>query len=238
MTDREIVQKLQILRTTKPNSDWAVSARANLLRILDSDSKLSVHRSEARVGFRLSFPYAKISAGFAFVAVMLMITSTIVAQSSLPGSPLYKIKIAFEGASTIIIPGDGLEVTFVERRVDEASKLAISKLSEDEADIVLQKIDGYRKDIEEIRDLAPLEGSDSAVVLAKVAVIKQQTSVLTAAINHTDSGTFAESLRVLIAERVETCTDESIVAEIGELLENGDIAGLIEANELSARCGE
>ncbi len=228
MTDRDIIQKLQTLRTTKPNSEWAISARKNLINHLEMDADSS------KGGLLHTFSYAKVSAGFAFVAVMLMITSTIVAQSSLPGSLLYGVKIAFEGASTVIVPGEGLEVTFVERRVDEVSRLAVSKLEVEEADIVLQKMDGYRKEIEEAK---AIEG-DSDKINEKVATIKKEARVLTAAINKTDSGTFVDSLRALIVERMETCTDEGIAADVGELLENGDIASLIEANELSARCEE
>ena len=184
-----------------------------------------------KYGLLHTFSYAKVSAGFAFVAVMVMITSTIVAQSSLPGSPLYRVKIAFEGASTVVVPGKSIEITFVERRVEEASQLAISNLEEDEVDIVLQTLEGYRQDIAQVR-----ESEASTDSVEKIESIRDHASVLTVAITNTDSGTFLENLRGLIMERVENCTDENLVAEVNELLASGDIASVIGASELSARC--
>lgn len=194
---------------------------------------IEMNEDSSQYGLLHTFSYAKVSAGVAFVAVMVMITSTIVAQGSLPGSPLYSVKRAFEGASTVVVPGQGIEITFVERRVEEASKLAISNLEEDEVDVVLQTLEGYRQDIAQVR-----ESDASKDSVETIESIKDNARVLTVAITNTDSGTFLENLRGLIAERVLGCADEDLAAEVNELLASGDIASVIEASELSARCSE
>ena len=47
MTEKDLLKQLKELRRIKPNINWAISARANLVRLLEEDTRLSV-LSEAK----------------------------------------------------------------------------------------------------------------------------------------------------------------------------------------------
>lgn len=241
MKEQDLIKKIQKLKMIQPSNDWAVLARANLVRIVDEDTKLSARRSEAKEGFLQwgDLPFARfltparMSAGFAFSVVALMVLSTVLAQRSLPGQPFYSVKIALENAQTTVTPGSerrlNLRVSFAERRVTEVSQLASDKLNDEHVAVLSETLNTYRE---------VLEGSGDVEMLDEtVALIQEQTRVLTVAINESDDAvTFEDNLRASIEERLADCTDSEFTASITELLASGDIASLIEANELSVRC--
>ena len=241
MKEQDLIKKIQQLKTIQPNNDWAVSARANLVRIIDEDTRLSARRSEAKEGFIRwgDLPFAsfltpaRMSAGFAFSIVALMVLSTVLAQRSLPGQPFYSVKIALENAQSTVTPGSerrlNLRASFAERRVTEASQLASDKLNDEHVAVLSETLDAYREVLEEVTDVEMLNET--------VALIQEQTRVLTVAINESDASvTFEDNLRASIEERLTDCTDAEFMAQITELLASGDVKSLIEANELSVRC--
>lgn len=237
MNDHDLIQQIQALKAIKPSSDWALLTRANLIRIVDSDTKLSAQgtRQLAETKGYHFFALLRSVTAFALTAFVLAAVGSAVVNESLPGQTLYSVKIALEGAQTALTPGDNLNLkaTFTERRVEEASQLASSNLAGEEADTLAEKLADYRKEIEAVRAT-----EDTDKLRQKIAVIEEQTRVLTVAISHSNGATFEENLRTTIAEKLRACSDEELVEHVGELLESGIISDLIEANELSVRCSE
>lgn len=246
MQDKDLINKIQRLKTIQPNNDWAVSARQNLVNHIESSQPsaishlLKVFRSFNHLPLAIShlplasfFTPARMSAGFALTIVVLMVGSTILSQRSLPGQPFYSVKIALESAQSTVTPGSerrlNLQVSFAERRVAEVSQLASDKLNDEHIAVLSETLDAYREVLEEVTDAEMLNET--------VALIQEQTRVLTVAINESDaSATFEDNLRASIEERLTDCTDADFTAQITELLASGDVASLIEANELSVRC--
>jgi hypothetical protein len=237
MNDHDLIQQIQSLKAIKPSSQWAFSARANFVSILDADTKLSTPRIRQMAETRGFLSILRSATAFALTAFVLAAVGASAVNQSLPGQPLYSAKMALEGAQTTVTPGAdklNLKATFTERRVDEASQLASNKLSGEEADTLTQKLEGYRKDIAEVR-----ESHDSDALSQKVAVVEEQTRVLAAAINDADSSdTFEKNLRNAVEGRLSECDDEDLVADAEELMEEGGVASLIDAHELSLRCAD
>jgi len=70
-------------------------------------------------------------------------------------------------------------------------------------------------------------------------IIKESAETLAMVLSSTnDESDFTTTLRVMIASRLTSCANEEMLANIQALLATGEVANLIEANELSVRCTE
>lgn len=231
MNDQKLIQNLQALKTIKPNNDWALSARANIVREVYSGTRLGIR--SVRPLLEKTFARQAFAGVFIAALLLVLVGGMVWSQTSLPGSRLYPVKLVSEDVRELIAADKvGFEAARTEERVEEASKLASERLSEEEKVAVTEKLANYKKSLAEVK-----KAGDGKALAKAVQEVAGQTRLLTAAMSEINgSKTLTETLRAKTEERLVACTDEALAKEIRELLEEGSVPSLISAAELSFRC--
>lgn len=120
MTERELIKKLQELRRIKPDKEWAILAKNNIL----GEEKYETSPSFISI---LRVIFAKPTyAGLAIIFVGFFGTFTF-AQNSLPGDTLYPIKKITERAHAIFVSEKEkpeFNLNLASKRLEELSKIA------------------------------------------------------------------------------------------------------------------
>ncbi|MDX1535962.1 MAG: DUF5667 domain-containing protein [Candidatus Spechtbacterales bacterium] len=245
MENKDLLKQLESLKEIKPKEDWATSARESLISHIDNsiesssqnlinDSSYFARNWETlKDNFAVVMSHAKIATAGTLALFLGIIGGVFVAQDSVPGSALYPVKIASEDVHQIVSRDKAsLRASFAVERFDEAAKLATTKLSEEDAEEVSQKLEEYKNNIEEAKTSSTEEDLDVAVEVAK-----QDAEALTSIISESnDSVTLADNLRNKTEGHLANCEDEKLSTEISELLEEGGLSALIDAHLLALKC--
>jgi hypothetical protein len=118
MREKDLIKQFKALKNIQPNKDWAASLRADLIRTISEDTKLST-LSLSKSFFR----NWKFSAGIASFALMVFTA------------------LAFWPSNTMTVQND-LNV-----RILEAKQMASVKLSPSDALLVAQKLEEMEKEV-------------------------------------------------------------------------------------------
>ena len=106
MTEKEVIEKIRLLRQIKPEKKWVFLTKE---KILGKEP--------------LFFPFLKPAfAGLLFILILFGLTFT-----SLPGEPFYLIKKLVERSQTVFVPEEEkpkLELELANKRLEELSKIA------------------------------------------------------------------------------------------------------------------
>ncbi len=111
MQEKDIINKIEELKQIKPNHNWVVSAKQDIL-----DKKPS---------FSFDFIFGK-SAVTAFASLGLIVVLTVAAQGTTPGDPLFSIKkITEKGQMALVSQEDkqDFNVILTHKRLDEISTI-------------------------------------------------------------------------------------------------------------------
>jgi len=105
ITEREVIEKIKILKQIKPEKNWVFLTKEKIL------------------GKPLFFPFLKPAfAGLLFILILFGLSFT-----SLPGEPFYLIKKLVERGQTVFVPEEErpkLELELANKRLEELSKIA------------------------------------------------------------------------------------------------------------------
>ena len=132
--ENNIIKEIkEIKKEVSPRPEWVKQSRALLLKEIAADSR------PATLGiFDYSRFISQLFRQYAFepAVVMLLIFATFLGSSltlnaafySLPGAPLYRVKIALEKTQLALIPGEKekieLKIEFAQKRFEELNKIA------------------------------------------------------------------------------------------------------------------
>jgi len=240
MQNQALLNNLKALHAISPNQEWADLARMNLM------ATIAAEQVQAPAPF-FSFSFSQFSAfttGMRYAAmasftlVMMMGGVVAASQNSLPGSPLYPVKLASESVQGVVRFGaqenTNLSTAIAKRRIAEVSQLASNKLSTEEAASLQVQLDEYNQLIAEVSDAENPEEAKT-----KVEEVEEKAIALGAVLGSaTDSEGFAAGMKAAVEDRMATCSNESVKVSVAAALELGTTEGLVEANELSLRCDE
>ena len=234
MENQVLINNLKAFNAISPNQEWADLARMNLLHQMNAEPAKQGFSFEAFSTFALSMRWA---AAGALVFVMMMGGMVVAAQNSLPGSPLYAVKIASENVQGVIPFGEKEEArsaAIARRRVEEASKLASAKLSDEEAVSVQTQLQEYNALIE-----AAANTDNPEEAKEKAQEVEAKAVALGSVLGSAENGEgFSAGLKAAVEARLGDCANEEVKAMAQASLEAGTTEGLVEANELSLRCNE
>ncbi|MEX0877579.1 MAG: DUF5667 domain-containing protein [Candidatus Spechtbacterales bacterium] len=250
MDDQTLRKQLKELKQIKPQEDWAVSARANLIAHIDaSQEALNPHQSAVRESasirgswFERTLAQPKWAGAFTLGIFALMVLSATMAQNSLPGSPLYGAKLAGEDLRSAVtfseMDGTVLQAKYAERRVNEISRIASTRFAAEGAasfnpelaEGVSEALESYKKDIALAK-----ESGNKETIEKEVAQVNEKVEVWTSLVNEKDP---YEALNIQVSILMEACADEALLEESGLLLEEGGLRNIITAFELLNRCEE
>lgn len=185
MIDSDLIKKLQKMRQIKPDPDWALFCRQELIqRFNDSTiqrfSSSTINRwliNSINPINQFIFAAFRLSPAKATVTATIMILMAVglvfnLSQNASPESALYSLKLVSEKAALKAVPGDenklSLHTKFAERRVKEIS--ALSRNAEINTEVLFPVLNEYKNQlasVEEILDAAIKEGNGNAVKFAE-----------------------------------------------------------------------
>lgn len=236
MTDNDLIKKLHTLRTIEPNKQWLAFSRTQLLNGMAqrNEQKSIMHFTPLLTLFDTPMRVSFAGAFLAFIGVIGVAAGS---QQSIPGDALYSVKRTTEQMEAVL-PADSetqikRDTNLAQRRVDELQKVAQKQTTGSEqttqmAQAVEKRAQSYQKTL--------ATNSESS---KETGVIKESAESLAMVLSASkDSEDFTATLRATIASRLEACKDEEILKQINDFLAQADVPSLIEANELSVRCGE
>lgn len=142
MQDKELIQKIKLLKNISPNENWVISCRSKLAFRMEMERKQSILNKDLFTLKELfSFwqnPQSVFKAvySFALIAVVVLgggVLTAFGAMNSLPGTPLYPIKIAMEKARVVVSFSSEnkikLQAEMTDRRIQELNTVVGSQES-------------------------------------------------------------------------------------------------------------
>lgn len=145
----QILKDLHHLPAATPEASFRTNARIRLLNLLSTPSAASVPLIRARA-FRWAGAFA--------VATLILGTGAVYAsQSSLPGTPLYPVKIASEKVALNLAPTGQIKTSvatgMIDRRADEVNKLHQEGATEE----TKVAVKNYTQTVAEIKNTAQID---------------------------------------------------------------------------------
>ena len=162
MQDRQIIEKLTLLKSITPRQDWVFSAKS---RILDSrpSTSLRISNPSTRLGIYNILGELVLAAryfekpAFAFAGLLLVVGAGLVLQvssSSLPGDILYSLKPAQEQMEFAFSPSKDrafVQIELTQRRLDELKQVTAQNRTKDLA----AAIKGYQNSVSQVSQALP-----------------------------------------------------------------------------------
>ncbi len=256
MNEHDLIRKLQTLRVVEADQEWFVSARHNMLNIVDSSTQTKRIPSFEFVFSAFSLRACLAMAGFLFIALASGMLSF--ANNSLPGDPLYNVKLSSESAQNSLPASATVQAqrqeAVAQRRVDELTQVAqnITQSSnagkKDMSPAIAKQIESYNQTLQQNAQTLSQSSNtgqnqsnnnDIEKVKSEAGIIQQSAQTLAIVLHQADnSADMEKALRATIGSRLPACKDQQMLSQVQKLLSSDEIADLIEANELSVRCTE
>lgn len=224
MYEKDTIKQIKGLKDIKPNADWAVSVRQELVNHIENTTP----QPQRGIFFEWNITNTRMAGAIALVVLVFTITTASLSQGSL-SAPFKVLSGNFENfvENSTLEEGLLLQTILVERRVEQATELAV-KLNASDQEFVIEKLTAYKQDINVAKDERNEE---------KTREILEEARFFTVVVsNSSNSFTFMQDLRLATQDRLAQCSDEAAQTEIQELLDEGDVVSLIAAIEY--KCSE
>jgi len=134
MTEKELLEQLNELKSIKPNQDWASWLLSNIL--VQSHQTVMIKPRVKLVSF-------SVSAAF----VVLFVSTFVFAQTTLPGNPLYPVKTLTQNIKIALAPKDYKPV--IRMQITKARLRDMAKITDQEQAIALMS-QNIQKDLQTI----------------------------------------------------------------------------------------
>jgi len=236
MTEKDFLKQLKQLKKIKPNKDWALSARRDLINHINVDSpkNLQANKLSPVVSW-----YQSRFVGALVLAVIVMGMGSIAFAEKSPSAPF---KILSKNLETLVAPDVQKETTLlyvalVEQRVDRVSERANEILQDEEGEdkdaqnqnIIAQAVKEYKEELEQARE----SGDEDAI-----AEVREKAEILTNILptEKISEEEFVDNLRKDAEAKLLVCQDQTLLEEIRESLDQENDRGLVRAIEVLGRC--
>ena len=171
MQDRQIIEKLTLLKSITPRQDWVFSAKSRILdsrpstslRISNPSTRLGIYNILGELVLGSTHFVLRLRSGlsekpaFAFAGLLLVVGAGLVLQvssSSLPGDILYSLKPAREQMEFAFSPGKDrafVQIELTQRRLDELKQVTAQNRTKDLA----AAIKGYQNSVSQVSQALP-----------------------------------------------------------------------------------
>lgn len=227
MTEKELINRIQLLKQINPKEDWVISMRAKLAFRMEMERKRDLLNKDL-FAFRELFSFLSIKQpGLSFNAVYGVIVAiglilgggavtALAAMQSSPGSPLYPVKLSIEKARLVASLSEESKLQFqteiADKRLQELSVVVASQESaEQKAEKVTQVVDNIQEQLANASNQLPKVQPQKAVAAAKA--VSEKANQFSKAL-----ATAKESLPSNIKPELDT--------KIAEIAETAEQAGL------------
>ena len=229
MTDQELINQIQSLKGIKPNQNWVVSVKSQILGTSDV-LKFNVFEEVIARIFQPKFAFAPVMALILLVGIGL-------AKNSLPGDALYSVKKATEkGESMFFVSSQDLpkyKLEMANRRLEELTKIA----QINEVKRLVPAISEFKSNMNEAAsNLTNTQNVDIKEIVAQTKKIEENKQIVEAlgiVIGETDN--FDNAMKQLVEREINGLENQilnenqqNILLEIKESYEAGNYSQALE----------
>lgn len=227
MNEQELISKIQQLKKIKPAEEWVLSCRARLAFRLEMNRKKDILRQDTTVLKELFAFLGSVQkqpswqwAHSLIIAIAVVLgggaLTTLAAVNSLPGSPLYPVKLAIERARVSASLSEEsrlqLQVKLADTRLQELD--AVVK-SQDNADQKAEKLSQVAAGIQDQLTVANTKTVEPKQALATAKIVSDratQASRALVAAKNSLSDEVKPEVRLKLAEATEAVEKTGIAA--------------------------
>jgi hypothetical protein len=229
MTDQELINQIQSLKGIKPNQNWVVSVKSQILGT-SAVLKFNVFEEVIARIFQPKFAFAPVMALILLVGIGL-------AKNSLPGDALYSVKKATEkGESMFFVSSQDLpkyKLEMANRRLEELTKIA----QINEVERLVPAISAFQSNMNEAAsNLTNTQNVDIKEIVAQTKKIEENKQIVEAlgiVIGETDN--FDNAMKQLVEREINGLENQilnenqqNILLEIKESYEAGNYSQALE----------
>ena len=226
MEEKDLIQKLTLLKEVKPRENWVIFAKSRIL-----EQNLNLAQEEvgqeslgSRVGHFVSYLRYLEKPAFVFTALAFVVLGGVgykISQNSLPGDALYPVRSVIEKATTGSDALASLEVA--QRRLEDLKRVVeenkVKNLSQATQEFNLRVAEvskGLLQLVENEPDKA-LQASRELVQLQKGKAQIEQ--ILGAAIGKKETSKLTSATKILVEAELNDLVERTLTNEQEELLE-------------------
>src|SRR3989344_6610383 len=257
MEDNELITKIQLLKAIKPSEDWVLSCRAKLAFRLEMDRKKSLLNKDVFVLRELfafwsnserqpSFNWAHSLAVAVLVVLGGGVLTVWAAGQSLPGSPLYPVKLTIERARVSTSFSDEsrlkLQTELADARLQELTDVVRGNDSVDrKVEKISQVADSIQNQLSTVNEQLPKAGSkiepQKALAAAKMVSDKASEAGKALAVAKEGlSGDIKPDLSAKLADATQAVEETGIMA-LETMVANQD-ASNVKNKDIAAKLAE
>ncbi len=194
MTEKELVKKIKKLKGIKPSQNWVLKTK---IRILGETPQFEL------------FPFFKpVYAGLFLVFIFLGIVE--LAQSALPGEPLYPLKKMTEGIQVVFVSETnrpGLQLSLTNKRLEELNEIALKN----EAKKLVPAIKELEANVSQAaKDLVRTKKADKEVIEKTKELVENKEKVEKILATKIETEELENAYKVLAEKEIENLENSSL----------------------------
>ncbi|MDD5590144.1 MAG: DUF5667 domain-containing protein [Candidatus Portnoybacteria bacterium] len=254
-TDRDLIKKLGLFKKIEPDANWVVFCREDLSK------KIHPEKTALLVAPRISFiqfisrmipSSAILKPATIFLVIFSLFSGAGVfafakAKNSLPGEPLYAVKIAMEQAELAVANSAedkaDLQSEIMASRLQELSKIMDKKTDGEKQQRMEEAVINIQKQLLTIKEELPkLENAETKRVVEVAKRIDENASQAQVILNQAKTALPESSNSDNLTEKIDEATeaaDKASVRALGVLVEKqNENADNVDSEELLAKLSE
>ena len=247
MEERQIVEKLTLLKNITPRQDWVLSVKSQVMSHMAVDNSTKSRILQGGFVFNILGELASAARyfekpAFAFAGLLLIVGGGVVLQvsaGSLPGDPLYSIKSAREQIELALSSSNErpfVQLELAQRRLDELKQVTEQNRTKDLA----AAIKGYQKRVSQVSQAIPgLVGQNPGTALLAgktILQLKKDKQELERALGTTfgeaENADLTEATRLVVESELKDLKTRTLNEPQMQLMMEAEIA--YEAGEYDA----
>jgi len=215
MTEKELIEKLLALKEIKPNADWVVLTKN---QILEKEFILEQKVEQKKSPFPFFFPIFR--PVFASLVILLVIFGLFgFAQNSLPGDFLYPLKRISEKSQAIFVSEKELptvQLDLANKRLEELNKIA----ENNQVRKIAPAISEFQSDIAQAgKNLAKLKNIDKKIVEKTAKLVENKEKIEKVLGANIDTSEYENFLKGVVESQISDLEKRTLTEEQKEILE-------------------
>lgn len=231
MKESELIEKIKILKEIKPSDGWLLSCRARLAFRMEMDRKKNLLNGdiftlrELFAFWKNYRPYSALRLVQGLIIVIAVVfgggaMTTFAAMRSLPGSPLYPVKLAIEKIRVFASFSDEsrlhLQTEIADKRLQELKDVVSSQDSaEQKVEKMAQVVDNIQYQMSTVNGQLPkVSKAEPQKTLAAAKIVNEKAGEISKVLTTVKEGLSDENpnVKAKVADAIEIADKASIMA--------------------------
>jgi len=221
MTEKDLIRKIKTLDEIKPDKDWAVLTKKQILGEFEPRKQgiLEIFQTLPRVSFGYKLSYRPV---FVSLAVLLVLVGVFgLSQKALPGDLLFPVKMLTEKGELLFIPKNQLAKTQLEianRRLQELRLVAEENKIRNLATAINEFQGSVNKAAVQIKSLNDSPKLTKEIILEARKIAENKAKVESLGVVMDDTQDLNQALSALVEREIKDLEQRSLTEDQAKIL--------------------